>query len=231
VEGESQGHRPLSINPQEPEQVAKAAAKLNLAHVVVTSVTRDDLPDQGAGQFKATINAIKQHLPHVTVEVLTSDFQGNTDCLDQVLCAQPTVFNHNVETAPRLYPTVRPQANYRRSLDVLRYSAKYTHHSSPITHHPLLIKSGLMLGLGETQQEVLAVLEDLHQTGVDIITIGQYLPPSRKHIPVREYIHPDQFEMYQRLGEEIGIPQVFSGPLVRSSYQAKTILSAKTTIP
>jgi len=206
----------LLLNSDEPEQVAQSAAKLQLKHVVITSVTRDDLPDQGAGQFARTIEAVRNRLPETTIEVLTPDFNGREDLLDIVLNSSPTVFNHNVETVPRLYSQIRPQAGYRQSLGVLRYAG-----SNPLT------KSGLMLGLGETYEEVVLVLSDLKEVGVDMVTIGQYIAPSKKHAAVVEYIHPDKFAEYKQIGEQLGITFVFSGPLVRSSYHAGEVLLKK----
>ncbi|MFH1428377.1 MAG: lipoyl synthase [Candidatus Margulisiibacteriota bacterium] len=230
VESEQQLKTILPLDPNEPEQVAKAAYELKLKHVVVTSVTRDDLPDEGAGQFADTIKAIRAKLPEATVEVLTPDFNGNTDLLDIVLTSVPDVFNHNVETVPRLYPEIRPQADYQQSLGVLRYAAKGGLQSAPTigTASGVTTKSGLMLGLGETKDEVVAVLRDLYACGVDIVTIGQYLAPSPKHAKVVEYIHPDQFEEYKTIGEKLGIKQVFAGPLVRSSYRAEEVFIKNT---
>lgn len=208
----------LLLNPDEPEELAQSAARLQLKHVVITSVTRDDLPDQGAGQFARTIEAVRHMLPEATIEVLTPDFNGREDLLDIVLNAGPTVFNHNVETIPRLYSQIRPQANYQQSLGVLRYAQHYSSHPSPIT------KSGLMLGLGETYSEVVQTLNDLKDVGIGMVTIGQYIAPSRRHAKVVEYVHPEQFAKYKQIGEQLGIPFVFSGPLVRSSYHAGEVL-------
>jgi lipoic acid synthetase len=209
-------------DPAEPLRVGHAAAQLGLSHVVVTSVTRDDLPDQGAGQFSKTIHAIRDQCPAASIEVLTPDFGGDLSLLSVVLAAEPHVFNHNVETAPRLYSHVRPQADYARSLAVLHAAAERGQGG-------LRVKSGLMVGLGETTEEVHQVLEDLRQAGVDTVTIGQYLRPSRKHTPVVAYIHPDQFEAYRQYGESLGLRAVFSGPLVRSSYRAAEVFGAGAT--
>jgi lipoic acid synthetase len=206
-----------AIDPAEPEQVAKTAAELKLKHVVITSVTRDDLPDQGAVQFARTIRAVRQLLPQASIEVLTPDFQGETALLDVVLQAGPDVFNHNMETVPRLYPSIRPQALYQRSLAVLKYAAGTS--TSSVT------KSGLMVGLGETEDEIISVLHDLKNNGVQIVTIGQYLAPSRKHAPVKEYVSPEQFNKYREIGEKLGLKQVFSAPLVRSSYRAEEVFT------
>jgi lipoic acid synthetase len=209
------GQGPLSPpDPAEPERVASVASQLNLRHVVVTSVTRDDLPDQGAGHFVATINAIRAR-SDPTIEVLTPDFSGDFNLLDVVLSAQPEVFNHNIETVPRLYSEIRPQAEYTRSLNVLNHAATF--------QSRVLVKSGLMVGLGETESEVLDVLHDLKAAGVSIVTIGQYLAPSRWHAPVKAYIPPEQFAIYEHAGKQLGLQQVFAGSLVRSSYLADKV--------
>ena len=206
--------KPEPLDPTEPQRVAQAARKLNLRYVVVTSVTRDDLPDGGAEHFAETIRAIRREVPTARVEVLTPDFGGDKDALDVVFAAGPDVFNHNVETVPRLYPAVRPQADYRRSLEVLSYAKK----------QGMLTKSGFMVGLGETKDEVFALLKDLRNAGVDIITIGQYLQPSPGHIAVDRFVPPAEFEEYSRFGEEeLGFAKVFAGPLVRSSFMAQDI--------
>jgi lipoic acid synthetase len=204
-----------SPEPKEPQNVADAAAKLNLEHVVITSVTRDDLPDGGAIQFAETIHSVREKLPGATIEVLTPDFRGSTAALDIVLAAKPDVFNHNVETIERLYPVIRPQANYQQSLEVLRYAKN---------HSKAKIKSGCMVGLGETTEEIKTLLKDLQNIGVDLVTIGQYLAPSKKHFPVQAFIEPSVFEEYKKYGEGLGIPYVFAGPFVRSSYVAKDVL-------
>ncbi|MCD6532366.1 lipoyl synthase [bacterium] len=206
--------KPEPLDPTEPQRVAQAARELNLRYVVVTSVTRDDLPDGGAEHFAETIRAIRREVPTARVEVLTPDFGGDKDALDVVFAAAPDVFNHNVETVPRLYPQVRPQADYRRSLEVLSYAKK----------QGMLTKSGFMVGLGETKDEVFALLKDLRDAGVDIITIGQYLQPSPGHIAVDRFVPPAEFEEYSRFGEEeLGFAKVFAGPLVRSSFMAQDI--------
>jgi len=206
---------PLPVRPEEPVQVAQMAASLKLAHVVVTSVTRDDLPDEGAGQFQKTVVAIREILPSATIEVLTPDFHGRQDLLDSVLTAGPTVFNHNIETVPRLYPEVRPQADYRQSLDVLSYASR--------RYGGIKIKSGIMVGMGESWEEIEALFADLAQTGVKILTIGQYLAPSRHHFPIIRYYTPDEFGRLGQSAEQAGIPTVISGPLVRSSYRAASL--------
>ncbi|MCD6360638.1 MAG: lipoyl synthase [Armatimonadetes bacterium] len=203
---------PAPVDPDEPERVARAARELGLRFVVVTCVTRDDLPDGGAGQFVRTIEALRSTLTEVGIEVLTSDFQGREEPLLEVLRARPTVFNHNVETVRRLQPQVRPLAGYDRSLEVLRRAA--AHDPAPV------VKSGLMVGLGETPDEVDETLKDLARAGCSIVTIGQYLQPSPKHLPVARYVEPAEFEEYERMGLAHGLKRVVSGPFVRSSYCA-----------
>lgn len=201
---------PEPVDPAEPDRVAEAAAELGLRHAVVTSVTRDDLPDGGAAHFAATIRAIRKTLPGSTVEVLIPDLQGDAAALDAVLEAGPDVLNHNLETVRRLYPQVRPEADYERSLEVLRRAAE--------AGFPA--KSGLMLGLGETREEVRGALEDLASAGVSMATMGQYMQPSRRHHPVAHYLTPEKFEELGELARELGVPRVMSAPLVRSSYRA-----------
>ena len=203
---------PAPPDPEEPGKVAEAAARLSLRFVVLTCVTRDDLPDGGAGQFVATMAALRERLPQVRIEVLTSDFGGDSGPLDAVLAARPTVYNHNVETVRRLQSAVRPQADYERSLAVLRHAA---------AHAPgVIVKSGLMVGLGETRQEVGEALGDLAAAGCRVVTIGQYLRPSPTHLPVGRYVTPEEFALYERMGLERGLARVISGPFVRSSYHA-----------
>lgn len=209
---------PLPPDPEEPERVAEAAKRLYLKHVVVTSVTRDDLPDGGAGHFAATILAIRQALPQATVEVLVPDFQGSEEALDTVLAARPEVLNHNLETVPRLYPLVRPQADYARSLQLLEKAKN----KAP----GILTKSGLMVGLGETRKEVEEVLRDLRKARCDIVTIGQYLRPSVHHLPVASYVPPEEFEYYREYALRLGFSGVASGPFVRSSYKAEEFVEA-----
>ena len=201
----------LPVDPEEPANLAAAVKKLGLKHAVVTSVTRDDLPDGGAQQFVDCIRAIREASPGTTVEVLTPDFAGNMYALGLVLKEAPEVYNHNVETVPRLYSTVRPQASYRQSLNVLQQAA-----CSGIKR----VKSGLMLGLGETEEEIINVFRDLRNEGVNCLTVGQYLRPSREHLPVVDYIHPDQLNKLAEEAYRIGFVHVASGPLVRSSYHA-----------
>ncbi len=201
-----------NLDPFEPLNVAKTTEDLGLRHVVVTSVTRDDLKDQGAEQFVKTIDAIHKRLPDVIVEILTPDFQGKRELIEQVCAAHPEIYNHNVETIERLHTIVRPQAKYQRSLDVL----KMVKDIDPTIY----TKSGIMLGLGETKEEVIKTLEDLRAHGVDAVTIGQYLRPTMKHLPVVEYIHPDVFKEYEEFSENLGFQFVASGPFIRSSYNA-----------
>jgi lipoic acid synthetase len=202
-------------SPEEPKAVAEAARRLGLAHVVVTCVTRDDLADGGAHQFAETIRELRAALPDAAVEVLTSDFRGNLQSVRTVVEARPDYFNHNVETVPRLYDFVRPGSRFERSLTVLR--------EAKAIDPTITIKSGLMLGLGETRDEVLDVLKRLRESGVEIVTIGQYLQPKREKLDVVEYVHPDVFDEYRVLGEEMGFAAVFSGPFVRSSYMADVV--------
>lgn len=213
------GH-PSSVDSGEPQAVASAARRLGLKHVVVTSVTRDDLADGGAGHFAATIRAIHDELPEATVEVLIPDFGGSASALQQVIDAGPDVINHNVETVPRIYPSVRPQALYRRSLALLQAVSE--------SGRCLLSKSGLMLGLGETNGEVIEVMEDLRSVHCAILTIGQYLSPSPSHYPVIEYVHPDTFKKLEKIGYDMGVLEVNAGPLVRSSYHAADIFARRT---
>ena len=208
---------PPPVDPAEAEHVATAVKTLGLQHAVVTSVTRDDLPDGGAEQFARCIRSIRKTRPGTTVEVLTPDFAGNKKSLATVLAEQPDVFNHNVETVPRLYPAVRPQADYARSLSVLNQAA-----NSGI----VFVKSGIMLGLGETEEEVVEVFSDLRQAGVNCLTVGQYLRPTREHLPVVDYIHPSRFKALEAVAYELGFRQVAAGPLVRSSYHAERVFEA-----
>ncbi|KZR63662.1 MULTISPECIES: lipoyl synthase [Prochlorococcus] len=204
---------PRSLDPTEPERLSEAVAQMNLRHVVITSVNRDDLSDGGARQFVACIEAIRQRSPLTTIELLIPDFNGNWDALAKVMGAAPEVLNHNIETVPRLYKRARPQAAYMRSLELL-YQVRQ---GWPKVYS----KSGLMVGLGETDAEVIEVLEDLSRHRVDIVTIGQYLSPSPKHLPVDRFVTPEQFEYFRSMGEtELGFLQVVSTPLTRSSYHA-----------
>lgn len=205
-------------SPDEPRSVAEAARSMNLRHVVVTSVTRDDLPDGGAAHFAATIAELRALLPGVAVEVLIPDFRGDADAIRTVAAARPDYFNHNVETVPRLYDFVRPGGRFERSLAVLRAAKRYD--------PSIVTKSGLMLGLGERRDEVVDVLRRLRESECEIVTIGQYLQPKREKLDVVEYVRPEVFEEYRVIGEEIGFRAVFSGPFVRSSYMADVVVSS-----
>lgn len=210
---------PQPADPEEPQHIVAAVNKLGLRYAVITSVTRDDLPDGGASQFAQTINAIHEYDSNIPVEVLIPDFKGSTSALQTVMNASPAVLNHNVETMPRLYPEVRPEANYQRSLELLE--------KARLLNGNFITKSGLMLGLGETRGEVIEVMTDLREAGCDLLTIGQYLQPSLSHHKVVKYIPPEEFQEYQNIGEKIGFTAVISGPLVRSSFHAaETYLSA-----
>lgn len=204
---------PQPLDPEEPRRVGEASRQLGLKHVVVTSVTRDDLSDGGASHFVATIREIRKALPFSTVEVLTPDFQGREEDLRVVAKEEPEVFNHNVETVPRLYPLVRPLASYQRSLTLLERVKEI----SP----SVITKSGLMVGLGEKKEEVVEVLKDLKRAGCDVVTIGQYLRPSSRHLEVKEYVPPQVFAWYEDVAYSLGFRGVASGPLVRSSYLAE----------
>ena len=205
----------LPPDPDEPRRVAEAAVQLGLRHVVVTSVTRDDLADGGSELFAATIAAIRAACD-ATIEVLTPDFLGDESCVSRVLDARPDVYNHNVETVPRLYPLVRPQAVYERSLELLRRVAD---HGGGV-----LPKSGLMVGLGETHDEVVAVMRDLRRVGCEALTIGQYLRPSPAHLPVERFVPPEEFGTYREEAEALGFAAAAAGPFVRSSYHADALL-------
>ncbi|MCS6771331.1 MAG: lipoyl synthase [Kiritimatiellae bacterium] len=210
--------RPRGLDLDEPRRVAEAARRMNLRHVVLTSVARDDLPDGGAGIFAETILAIRRELPGATIEVLTPDFQGNFDSLNLVLDAKPDVFNHNLETVKRLQAAIRPQASYGRSLSVLRAAARRP--------EPPVVKSGLMVGLGETDEEITEAMRDLYEAGVRLLTVGQYLQPTRAHRPVARYVEPERFAAYEREARAMGFLGVASGPMVRSSYKAEELLKA-----
>ncbi len=204
--------RVYPVDPAEPSRTAQAIFEMGLKYSVITMVTRDDLPDGGAEHIAQTVEAIRKACPGVGVELLISDLAGNWQALDKVVSTGPEVLNHNLETIPRLYPQVRPQANYRRSLELLNRAFK----NSP----PLVTKSGLMLGLGETKKEVLQSMDDLRESGCHLLTLGQYLAPSKQHHPVIQYIHPDQFKEYEAEALDRGFYGVASAPLVRSSYHA-----------
>lgn len=203
---------PEPVDKSEPKRVAQAAERLELRHAVITSVTRDDLADGGADHFALTIKEIRSINGQTSIEVLIPDFKGDEQALETVMNEHPEVLNHNVETAPELYPEIRPQADYKQSLKVLKRAKELNPEGKT--------KSGFMVGLGETDEQVKQILRDLYRTGCDIVTIGQYMRPSRHHPPVKRYVHPETFKKYQKIGEKIGIPHVFSAPLVRSSYDA-----------
>ncbi len=203
------------LDPVEPQNVARMAEALNLNYVVITSVNRDDLPDGGSEHFAETVRAVRRKLPEAGVEVLAPDFCGDLTAVARVLNSGPHVFNHNVETVPRLYPRVRPQASYQQSLRVLAFARTYSGEA--------IIKSGFMVGLGESEAEVHELLQDLRSAGTEIATIGQYLQPTRRNLPVTEYVEPQQFEHYREFGLSLGFRMVFSGPLVRSSYMADAV--------
>jgi lipoic acid synthetase len=205
----------MRLDPDEPANVARMAADMKLRYVVITSVNRDDLADGGSTHFADTVRRVRRALPDARVEVLTPDFDGNLAAVAQVLDAEPHVFNHNMETVPRLYRRVRPQADYRQSLDVLRFAR---------AHRPeVMTKSGFMAGLGETHEEVTQLLRDLRDQDTDVATIGQYLQPTRRNLRVAEYVAPERFEEYKEIGLAMGFKMVFSGPLVRSSYMADLV--------
>jgi lipoic acid synthetase len=204
--------RGLTVDQHEPENVAKVTTDLGLKHVVVTSVARDDLADEGSMQFAETIRALRKENPLTIVEVLTPDFKGKRWCIQNVTDAKPDIYNHNIETVERLHTVVRPQAKYERTMGVL----KTVKELDPSIH----TKSGIMLGLGETREEVVRTLQDLRDIGVDAVTIGQYLRPTMKHLPVNSFIHPDEFKEYEQIGQDLGFIFVASGPFIRSSYNA-----------
>lgn len=210
---------PDPVEAGEPQRVAAAAAAMGLKHVVMTSVTRDDLPDGGAGHFAGAIRAVREELPHATVEVLTPDFGGDLDSLSTVLMAEPDVFNHNMETVEGLYPRVRPLADYHVSLSILKAARE----SFPT----LKTKSGLMVGLGETRDELRRAFDDLAEAGCGMLTVGQYLRPSREQLEVDRFVSPGEFEEMAGEAREAGIPIVASAPLVRSSYRAGELMDDK----
>ena len=207
--------KPQPLDATEPTRLAEAVRRLGLNHVVITSVNRDDLADGGASQFKVCIDAVRAVSPQTTIEVLIPDLCGNWDALEAILQARPEVLNHNTETIPRLYRRVRPQGNYQRSLELLKRS----HELAPWIY----TKSGLMAGLGETDAEIRAVMADLRSVNCDILTIGQYLQPTQKHLNVDDFITPAQFEAWASWGESLGFLQVVSSPLTRSSYHAEQV--------
>ncbi len=211
--------QPAPLDDDEPRRVAEAARRMGLEHVVVTAVTRDDVADGGAAHFVAVIEALREGVPETTIEVLTSDFAGSMESVDLVVDARPDVFNHNLETVPRLYPEVRPGADYERSLHVLERAGG----------RGVPTKSGLMLGLGESQDEVLGVMRDLRQVGCELLTMGQYLRPSAEHLPVAEFVEPEVFTRLAREGRRMGFASVASAPFVRSSYHAREMVEDTAT--
>jgi lipoyl synthase len=209
--------RPPAPDPQEPERIAKAAAELRLEHVVITSVTRDDLADGGAAHFAATVETLKRRCPQTTVEVLIPDLHGSETALEEIIRSRPDIINHNLETVPRLYPEVRPQAHYSRSLGLLQRVKRID--------PEMVTKSGLMLGMGEEREEILAVMADLCAVSCDLLTLGQYLRPSEQHHPVVRYVTPEEFAGLGREGERMGFRAVFAAPLVRSSFHAADLFA------
>lgn len=210
---------PDRVDKDEPERIAKAVAAMGIKHSVITSVTRDDLPNGGAEQFAAVIKAIRKLSENTTVEVLVPDFKGSREALEIVLEAEPDVLNHNVETVKSLYSEVRPEANYDRSLRLLQRAKEIK--------PDVITKTGIMVGLGETEQEVLELMDDVRSTGCDLITVGQYMQPTGEHLPVHEYISQEQFDKYREEGQKKGFMYVASGPLVRSSYRAEEALRSE----
>lgn len=204
--------KPFALEADEPGRVAEAVKRLGLKHVVITAVARDDMRDGGAEHFARTIEAVRAAAPGIVIEVLTPDFHAREECLAVVAAARPHIFNHNLETVERLTPVVRSRAKYRVSLTVLRRMKEIA--------PGIVTKSGLMLGLGEKEEELFQAMDDLRESGVQVLTLGQYLRPSPQHLPVVEYVHPDAFKLYERIAYEKGFEFVASGPLVRSSYHA-----------
>jgi lipoyl synthase len=212
--------KPAPLDLAEPARVAEAALRMKLEYVVITSVARDDLPDEGAEHFARTIREVRKNLPTAGIEILTPDFNGRQELIATVLEAMPTVFNHNLETCERLSPPVRGRAKYRRSLKVLQDAKE-------MSGGKVLTKSGIMVGLGESDEEVIDCLNDLYKAKVDILTIGQYLPPSRKHWKLQRYVKPEIFKQWEELAYEIGFQAVASSPMVRSSYKAGELVERK----
>ncbi len=210
---------PQALDQDEPERIAQSVVILGLKHVVITMVARDDLSDGGAAHLVAIVGQIRKLKPTSTIELLTSDFDGNRDALDSILNVKPEIFNHNIETVSRLSPRVRHKATYQRTLEVLNYASSHRYHPQ------MKVKSGLMLGLGEEEEEVQATLRDLKNAGCDVVTLGQYLQPNRNKLLVKAFIPPEQFKKYETYGHSIGIRYVYAGPFVRSSYNADLVLS------
>lgn len=215
--------KPKALDPTEPLRLAQAVQRMKLNHVVITSVNRDDLPDGGASQFVRCIEELRLASPGTTIEVLIPDLCSNWDALATILASRPEVLNHNTETVPRLYRRVRPQGNYERSLELLRRAKELA--------SGVYTKSGIMVGLGETDEEVRQVMADLRAVDCDILTIGQYLQPSPKHLPVQAFVTPEQFDAWRQAGEAIGFLQVVSSPLTRSSYHAEQVRSLMERYP
>ena len=215
--------KPQALDPNEPLQLAEAVRRLKLNHVVITSVNRDDLPDEGASQFVRCIEEVRKVSPQTTIELLIPDLCGNWDALKIILAAQPDVLNHNTETISRLYKRVRPQGDYQRSLELLQHARQI----APWVY----TKSGIMVGLSETDEEVREVIQSLRDVGCDILTIGQYLQPSQKHLGVKDFVTPEQFKAWQEFGESIGFLQVVSSPLTRSSYHAEQVRALMQLYP
>lgn len=211
---------PKSLEDDEPERIAHSAKKLGLKHIVITMVARDDLPQQGAHHIAKIINEVRSQVPNCTIEVLTSDFNGDTEAQEIVLSAFPEIFNHNLETVRELTPRVRHKATYERTLQILQHAKQFGEKQN----NRLLVKSGIMLGLGETEDQVKATLLDLKNAGCEIVTMGQYLQANNNKLRVKEFIHPNQFKAYEEFGYQIGIPFMYCGPFVRSSYNANTII-------
>ncbi len=207
--------RTQPLDPTEPQRVAEAIRRMGLGHAVITSVNRDDLPDGGASQFVACLEATRQRMPETTLEVLIPDLCGNWQALETIIAAAPTVLNHNTETVPRLYRRVRPQGDYPRSLELLKRARQMD--------PKLYTKSGIMVGLGETHAEVVQVMADLRRVGCDILTLGQYLQPTPLHLSVDRYVTPEEFDRWRQMGEEMGFAQVVASPLTRSSYHAEAV--------
>jgi len=206
--------KPTAISGDEIEAILKTVSQLKLKYIVITSVTRDDLKDEGAGQYVKLITALRKNFQNIKIETLTPDYRGNINNAYQIFKARPDVFNHNIETVERLYPLLRSKADYHHSLSLLRIAKQ----------QQLITKSGIMVGVGESKKDVFDLLHDLHDTGVDIVTIGQYLSASKNNYPVKRFVTPDEFEEYKHYGEAIGIKYIFSAPLVRSSYMAETVI-------
>jgi lipoic acid synthetase len=212
--------RPSPVDESEPRHLLEAVKKLGLSYIVITSVTRDDLPDGGAGQFAGTVRLLRENIENAVTEVLVPDFLGSLEALKTVVAAGPGVINHNVETVPRLYPEVRPEADYNRSVELLAAVKGLA--------PALVTKSGLMLGLGESKEEVIEVMSDLREAGCDLLTIGQYLQPSPRHHPVIRYVPPEEFGEYVAIGRKMGFGGVASAPLVRSSFEAAKLYAEAT---